>query len=270
MKTSLPVVLTIAGSDSGGGAGIQADLKTFSALGTFGATAITAITAQNLKAVRSIQAVKPDIVRDQIRAVCDGFEVAAIKTGMLFSSEIIRVVAGEIKKYKIENLVIDPVFAAPSGSKLIEDEAVDVLVKELFPLAKVITPNMPESEFLTGMKIEMVEQMREALNIMMGRFPQAVFVLKGGHLKDVAIDLYGGGGMDVSELKAVMTSGVNNHGSGCSFASAIAAFMARGEDTGEALKLAKNFISGALRNGLNLEGGVRLINHFWQEEKGIH
>jgi hydroxymethylpyrimidine/phosphomethylpyrimidine kinase len=270
MKTTLPVVLTIAGSDSGGGAGIQADLKTFSALGAFGATAITAITAQNLEAVRSIQAIKPEMVRDQIRAVCDGFKVAAVKTGMLFSPEIISVVAEEIAKYKINNLVIDPVFAATSGSRLIEDEAVNVLEKELFPLAKVITPNMPESEFLTGLKIETVEQMREALRILMGRFPEVTFVLKGGHLKDVAIDLYGGADLAVSELKAEMTSGVNNHGSGCSFASAIAAFMARGEATAEALKLAKNFISGALRNGLNLESDVRLINHFWQEEQGIH
>ncbi len=270
MKDKLPVVLTIAGSDSGGGAGIQADLKTFSALGTFGTTAITAITSQNLQGVRSIQAIDTQIVRDQIDAVCEGFRVRAVKTGMLFSKEIITAVAEEIRKYKIENLVVDPVFAATSGSALIEDEGIEALAGELFPLAKVITPNIPEAEFLSGLKIENESVMKEALDALIDLYPGAIFVLKGGHLPNLALDIYGGNAIGINELKAERVDAVNNHGSGCSFASAIAANIALGHNLDEALKLAKNFISGSLNNALTLEGDIRLINHFWHAEKGIH
>jgi hydroxymethylpyrimidine/phosphomethylpyrimidine kinase len=270
MKDKIPVVLTIAGSDSGGGAGIQADLKTFSALGTFGTTAITAITSQNLQGVRSIQPIDPKIVSDQIDAVCEGFRVRAIKTGMLFSKEIISAVAEEISKFKIENLIVDPVFAATSGSALIEDEGIEALTKELFPLARVITPNIPEAEFLSGLKIEDVARMREALDALIDLYPGPIFVLKGGHLPDIALDLYGGNGIGIKELKAEKIESVNNHGSGCSFASAIAAYIALGHELEESLILAKNFISGSLKNSLMLESDVRLIDHFWRSEKGIH
>jgi hydroxymethylpyrimidine/phosphomethylpyrimidine kinase len=270
MKDRIPVVLTIAGSDSGGGAGIQADLKTFSALGTFGTTAITAITSQNLQGVRSIQPIDPKIVSDQIDAVCEGFRVRAIKTGMLFSKEIISAVAEEISRFKIENLIVDPVFAATSGSALIEDEGIEALTKELFPLARVITPNIPEAEFLSGLKIEDVARMREALDALIDLYPGPIFILKGGHLPDIALDLYGGNGIGIKELKAQKIDGVNNHGSGCSFASAIAAYIALGHELEESLILAKNFISGSLKNSLMLENDVRLIDHFWRSEKGIH
>ncbi|MBD3217443.1 MAG: bifunctional hydroxymethylpyrimidine kinase/phosphomethylpyrimidine kinase, partial [candidate division Zixibacteria bacterium] len=246
MKNILPVVLTIAGSDSGGGAGIQADLKTFASLGTFGTSAITSITAQNLEGVRSIQAIDTEIVKDQIEAVFEGFKVAAVKTGMLFSREIIKQVAELMRKYEIENLVIDPVFSATSGSRLIEDEGIEALTKELFPLAKVITPNIPEAEFLTGIEIKNREKMLESLDDLNKRYPGSVFVLKGGHLEDAAIDIYGGKTIAVNELKSEKVEGVNNHGSGCTFASAAAAFLARGYDVEESLNLAKNFISGAL------------------------
>jgi hydroxymethylpyrimidine/phosphomethylpyrimidine kinase len=270
MKNTLPVVLTIAGSDSGGGAGIQADLKTFASLGTFGTSAITSITAQNLEGVRSIQPIKTEIIKDQIEAVFEGFKVTAVKTGMLFSREIIKQVAELMRRYETENFVIDPVFAATSGSRLIEDEGIEALTKELFPLAKVITPNIPEAEFLTGIKISNREQMLESLEDLNKRYPGSVFVLKGGHLKEAAIDLYGGQTIAVNELKSEKVEGVNNHGSGCTFASAVAAFLARGYDVEESLNLAKNFISGALRNSLNLEGGINLIDHFWRSDKGIH
>ncbi|HDS01778.1 MAG TPA: bifunctional hydroxymethylpyrimidine kinase/phosphomethylpyrimidine kinase [candidate division Zixibacteria bacterium] len=270
MRNILPVVLTIAGSDSGGGAGIQADLKTFSSLGTFGTTVITAITSQNLEGVRSIQAVKADIVRDQIESVFDGFKVNAVKTGMLFSSEIIETVAETIRKYDVENLVIDPVFAATSGSRLIEDDGIEALTEELFPMAKVITPNIPEAEFLTGMEIKNKQQMTEALEALIELYPASVFVLKGGHLDDAAIDVYGGKSLAVNELKSDKVTGVNNHGSGCTFASAVAAYLAHGHEIEESLNLAKNFISGALRNSLGLEQGINLIDHFWRSEKGIH
>jgi hydroxymethylpyrimidine/phosphomethylpyrimidine kinase len=270
MKNRIPVVLAIAGSDSGGGAGIQADLKTFSALGTFGTTAITAITSQNLQGVRSIQAIKPEIVRDQIGAVCEGFRVKAVKTGMLFSREIILAITDELRKFKVENLIVDPVFAATSGSALIEDEGIEAMTKELFPLASVITPNIPEAEFLSGLKIEDVAGMREALGALIELYPGPIFVLKGGHLPDIALDLYGGNGIGIKELKAEKVEGINNHGSGCSFASAIAAYIALGHDLEESLILAKNFISGSLKNALVLEGDIRLIDHFWRSERGIH
>ncbi len=270
MNKELPVVLTIAGSDSGGGAGIQADLKTFSSLKTFGTTAITSITAQNLSGVRSIQAIDPPIVKDQIEAVCEGFEVTAVKTGMLFSSEIIETVADSIRKFELTNLVVDPVFAATSGSKLIQDEAIETLKEKLFPLARVITPNMPEAEYLSGVKIEDIDSMRDALKKLVEKYNGPVFVLKGGHLETTAIDLYAGGGLEQGELKSDMVENVNNHGSGCTFASAVAAYLAAGNSVKESLALAKNYTSGSLRHALELKKGVRLIDHFWASPKGIH
>lgn len=263
MSDKLPVVLTIAGSDSGGGAGIQADLKTFTALGTFGTTAITAITSQNLSGVRSIQGIEPRIVGDQIAAVCEGFVVAAVKTGMLFSSEIIHVVAESVRRFEIKQLVVDPVFAATSGAKLIQDEAIATLRSELFPLARVITPNLPEAEFLADMPIHDPGEMRIALGRLLSLAPQAVFVLKGGHLRASAVDLYAGGGTNGGELRAAMVEGINNHGSGCSFAAAIAALLAKGNTVENAIRKAKEFVTGALRAGLTVLPDVRLINHFW-------
>jgi hydroxymethylpyrimidine/phosphomethylpyrimidine kinase len=265
MSDIKPVVMTIAGSDSGGGAGIQADLKTFTALQTFGTTAITSLTSQNLSGVRSIQAVKPEIVRDQIEMVAEGFSVRAVKTGMLYSAEIIEIVVQTLEKHELPNLVVDPVFAATSGARLIEDVAVETLKSRLFPLAKVITPNLAEAEYLAGMKIEEAGQMKKALDLLIKRYPDAVFVIKGGHLKERALDLYGGGGIEASELSSPMIAKVNSHGSGCTFASAIAANLAHGKDVVEALKEAKLYIDGGLKNSLILDGDLRLIDHFWQK-----
>lgn len=264
MSDSKPVVMTIAGSDSGGGAGIQADLKTFTALQTFGTTAITSLTSQNLSGVRSIQAVKPEIVRDQIEMIAEGFTVRAVKTGMLYSAEIIEVVAETVRQHGLPNLVVDPVFAATSGARLIESEAVETMKSKLFPLAKVITPNLAEAEYLAGMRIGDVAQMKTALSLLSGKYPDAVFVIKGGHLKERALDIYGGGGIEPGELSSPMLAHVNSHGSGCTFASAIAANLALGRKIVEALREAKSFIDGGLKNNLCLDEDLRLINHFWR------
>jgi len=264
MSAIWPVVLTIAGSDSGGGAGIQADLKTFSALGVYGTCAVTAITSQNLSGVRSIQAVEEQIVRDQIEAVCEGFDVRAVKVGMLLSEGIIKTVIKTIKKYKIPNLVVDPVFAATSGAKLIQEEAVEVMKTELLPLAKVITPNIPEAEFLSGIPISDKTLMSKALRELIDEFPGVVVVLKGGHLKDAAVDMYAADNLPMGELQSEKVANINNHGSGCSFASAIAAFLAKEYDIEKSLFASKEFISGSLYNGLRLSGELRLLNHFWK------
>jgi hydroxymethylpyrimidine/phosphomethylpyrimidine kinase len=257
-------VLTIAGSDSGGGAGIQADLKTFSALGVFGASAITAITAQNLGGVTAIQPVEPDVVRKQVTAVLEGFPVKAVKIGMLFSMPIIRAVADvlEMSSYRDIPIVLDPVFAATSGSQLIQDEAVAQLKGELFPMATVVTPNIPEAEILTGMTLETGTDMERAAKSLYDTFGIAI-LMKGGHLPDRAIDiLCDWEGLKVYESKFI--TGVNNHGSGCTLSAAIAAAIARGETLRQAIQTAKDFIQTALKQNLALSDGLKVINHFAQ------
>jgi hydroxymethylpyrimidine/phosphomethylpyrimidine kinase len=252
--------LTIAGSDSGGGAGIQADLKTFSALGVFGTSVITAITAQNLSGVFAVQAIDPEVVQKQLQAVLEGYPIKAIKTGMLFSAEIIEVIAQILSNYRMIPLVIDPVFAATSGSNLIRDDAVRHLQEKLFPLAKLITPNIPEAEILLEEKIKNRLDLEQAANKLFERFKVAV-LMKGGHLPDMAVDiLVDAEGIELFESKLVR--GVNNHGSGCTLASAIAAALAKGESLGQAVKTAKTYITEALKNSLQLSPGLRVINHF--------
>jgi hydroxymethylpyrimidine/phosphomethylpyrimidine kinase len=256
--------LTIAGSDSGGGAGIQADLKTFSALGVFGTSVITAVTAQNLSGVTAIQPITPEVVQKQLLAVLEGFPIKAIKTGMLFSAEIIEMV-GEILSnsvYRRIPLVIDPVFAATSGSKLIRDDAIAGLKEKLFPLAVLITPNIPEAEILGGGVLNHRGDLERAGRKLFERFGVPV-LMKGGHLQDKAVDiLVDGGGVEVFETALV--DGVNNHGSGCTLASAIAAALARGQSLREAVATAKEYITHALKDALQLSPGLRVINHFAQ------
>ncbi|MCP5048988.1 MAG: bifunctional hydroxymethylpyrimidine kinase/phosphomethylpyrimidine kinase [bacterium] len=254
--------LTVAGSDSGGGAGIQADLKTFSALGVFGASVITAVTAQNLEGVTAIQAIEPGVVRKQLTAVLEGFPVTAVKTGMLLSAEIIAVVAGVLSegKYRDIPLVIDPVFAATSGSKLIRDEGIVQLKETLFPLGSLITPNMPEAEILTGMVLTEPAHLEEAARKMYETFGVPV-LMKGGHLEDRALDILFDGG-EPERYESPLVKGVNNHGSGCTLASAIAAAMARGQSLRQAIDTAKTFIQHALEENLELLPGLRVINHF--------
>jgi len=253
-------VLSIAGSDSGGGAGIQADLKTFSALGVFGTSVITAVTAQNLSGVSAIQAVVPDVVEKQLLAVLEGFPIKAIKTGMLFSAEIIGVIVAVLSAFPSIPLVTDPVFAATSGSRLIEDDAVAMLTEKLFPLASLITPNMPEAEVLSGLSLSRRDQLPEAAVLLHQRFGTAV-LLKGGHLEDHAVDvLCDDSGVTVFESPLI--GGVNNHGSGCTLAAAIAAALARGELLTDAVSTAKSYINDCLNQALRLSDELLVINHF--------
>ena len=256
------VVLTIAGSDSGGGAGIQADLKTFSALGVYGASAITAITAQNLSGVTAIQGIDPDVVKKQLIAVLSEFPVKAAKTGMLYSKEIIEAIVEVLLQYQPLPLVIDPVFAATSGSKLIQDSAIETLKRKLFPLASLITPNMPEAEFLTGNNVRTLNDLRRASEEIYERYRVPVLA-KGGHLGNIAHDiLFDEHGMEMYPSDFIR--GVNNHGSGCAFSAAIAAELAKGATLREAIAASKEFIFKALKYSHQLRDGVAVINHFWK------
>lgn len=253
--------LTIAGSDSGGGAGIQADLKTFSAFGVFGTSVITAITAQNLVGVTGIQPIDPEMVRKQLVAVLNGFPVRAIKTGMLFSSAIIETIADVLGNYRGIPLVIDPVFAATSGSQLIQDEAIESLTEYLFPLASLITPNIPEAEILLVEEINTIQDMEFAGKKLFEKFRVPV-LLKGGHLEEAAFDvLVGRDGLKT--FQADLIREVNNHGSGCTFAAAIAASLSTGNPLTQAVSEAKEYIIGALKHALSLNENTRIINHLW-------
>lgn len=241
-----PIALTIAGSDSGGGAGIQADLKTFTALGCHGTTAITCITAQNPKAVIGIQPIRADIVRKQIEAVFAELPPRVVKTGMLFSTEIINVVADYFAKGKRPPLVVDPVMVATSGAVLLKPSAIRALKERLLPLATLVTPNLDEAQLLLGRKLHLLEDLLDAAAALHGTFGCAVLV-KGGHLKlgaeavDVLFD-----GKHFTVLKARRIEGVSTHGTGCTYSAAIAANLARGQKLPQAVALAKEFITRAI------------------------
>ena len=241
----LPVVLTIAGSDSGGGAGIQADLKTFSALGVFGASAITCLTAQNPDKVIGIEAVKPAFVALQIRAVCEGFPVAVVKTGMLYSAGIIRAVADAVQRRRIRRLVVDPVMIATSGARLLRPDAVRVLKRELLPLAAVVTPNLPEAEVLCGHAIRTRQELGPAAREIAERYGCAC-ALKGGHMAGgVVVDvLWADGVLHEFELPRVRIR--ETHGTGCTFSAALAAHLALGCALPRAVQRAKAYVQSAL------------------------
>lgn len=245
-RKQLNVALTIAGSDSGGGAGIQADLKTFSALGVHGTSAITCITAQNPSGVRSIQPVRPAIVTDQIDAVLDGFPVRAAKTGMLYSAAIIKAVANSLRARQALPVVVDPVMVATSGAHLLQPNAVRVLQDELLPAAVLVTPNVPEAEILAEVRISTIEDLREAARVIHKRFGCAVLA-KGGHLTGLreAVDLFTDGKTELL-LSARFVRGVSTHGTGCTYSAAITAWLARGHDLPRAVIRAKDYITGAI------------------------
>jgi hydroxymethylpyrimidine/phosphomethylpyrimidine kinase len=254
------VALTVAGSDSGGGAGIQADIKTFSACGVYATSVITAVTAQNLERVSAIQAIEPRIVEAQMRAVLEGYPVKAIKTGMLFNRDIIETVADVLEEYARIPLVVDPVFAATSGSRLIKPRAVHVLRERLLPLAFVVTPNLAEAEFLCGQELRSLIDLREAGQDLYRTY-KVPFLMKGGHLPGQAVDLL----VDNRGVKiyaADRSASVNSHGSGCTFSAAIAAYLARGRDLRVAVAEAKSFITSSLRRPHYLRPGTRVIDHF--------
>lgn len=241
-----PAVLTIAGSDSGGGAGIQADLKTFAAFDVFGASAITCVTAQNPDAVTGVAALDPDMVRRQIRAVFDGFPVAAIKTGMLYQAEIIVAVADELAAHPRAPLVVDPVMIATSGGRLLRPDAIAALGERVLPLATVMTPNLPEAEALWGRGITTRDDLIAAARALAARYGTAC-VVKGGHLEagaQVADVLCEGGEIRIFETPRIAAR--ETHGTGCTFSAALAAGLARGRTLAVAVADAQRFVARAL------------------------
>ena len=259
-------VLTIAGSDSGGGAGIQADLKTFSACGCFGTSAITAITAQNTLGVRAIHSVPVEILQAQVRAVIEDIGVDAIKIGMLHSAELIDAVAIVLREADVENIVLDPVMVATSGDPLIEESAIDAMKGLLFPLVKVITPNIPEAEILLGQKIE-GEDLAQVAQGLAEEFSVSVLA-KAGHLQgDLFIDvLYNSESEKITRFPTTRVDTPNTHGTGCSLSSAIASFLARGEDLETAIASASQYLHGALVAGAEYKigAGHGPVHHFYR------
>ena len=248
-------VLSIAGSDSGGGAGIQADLKTFSALGCYGMTAITAITAQNTQGVRGIHGIPAAMLQAQIDAVVQDIGVDAIKIGMLHAPDVVQVVAQAIRQYGITKVVLDPVMVATSGDKLMHDETVEVLVRELFPLASVITPNLDEAGWLIGQPIADTSEMEAAAQALLAMGAQQV-LLKGGHLPgDWVMDLLAGADGSRKELGSARIRTHNGHGTGCTLSSAIAAHLALGMDLPDAVESARTYIVGAIAAGSRVHTG---------------
>jgi len=254
----LPVALTIAGSDSGGGAGIQADLKTFAALGVHGTSAITAITAQNTVDVSEILELPTQLIRAQIDAVVSDLDVRAAKTGMLSSAEIIEAVADAISDHGITQLVVDPVMVAKGGAKLLRDDAVDALRRKLLPLAAIITPNLPEAEVLLNRSITTLDERRAAARDLRELGPRAVIV-KGGHAGGDATDVYFDG-QEMTELTSRRIDTANTHGSGCAFSAAIAAGLARGLEPLAAAREAKAFITHAIESALEIGHGHGPVN----------
>jgi hydroxymethylpyrimidine/phosphomethylpyrimidine kinase len=254
----LPVALTIAGSDSGGGAGIQADLKTFAALGVHGTSAITAITAQNTTGVTNILELPTSLIREQIAVVVQDLGVQAAKTGMLSSAAIIATVADAVSELGIHELVVDPVMVAKGGAKLLRDDAVAALRERLVPLATVITPNLPEAEVLLDRKIASLDERRAAARDLVG-LGARVAVVKGGHAEGDAIDVFFDGS-EIVELRAKRIPTANTHGSGCVFSAAIAANLARGVAPLAAVREAKEFITQAIANSLEIGQGHGPVN----------
>ena len=251
--------LTIAGSDSSGGAGIQADLKTMTMNGVYGMSAITALTAQNTTGVTGIMEVTPEFLEKQLDAVFSDIFPDAIKTGMVSSSELIRVIAKKLKQYNASNIVVDPVMVATSGAKLISDDAIETLKDNLLPLATVITPNIPEAEVLSGITITSEDEMVEAAKIIYETYGCAV-LCKGGHQVNDANDLlYSADGPVWFKGKRI--DNPNTHGTGCTLSSAIASNLAKGKSLEEAVKAAKDYISGALAAMLDLGKGSGPLAH---------
>jgi len=259
---AIPSVMTIAGSDSGGGAGIQADLKTFSALRVFGTTAITSITSQNTVGVNDVYNIPIKHLESQITAVLDDINVLAVKTGMLATSDIISVVCSSLKKYNVSKLVVDPVMIAKDGSRLLQKEAINSLITELIPISYVITPNVPEAEDLVSMKINSIKDMYNAADKIYKLGAKNV-VIKGGHLSGKkSIDvLYNG--TEYSEFSTTRVNTSNTHGSGCTFAAAITAFLSYEIPLIDAVKKAKIYVSESLSTDFKVGHGHGPLNHFW-------
>jgi hydroxymethylpyrimidine/phosphomethylpyrimidine kinase len=261
----LPVALTIAGSDSGGGAGIQADLKTFAALGVHGTSVITAITAQNTVTVTDIFELPIAIITAQIEAIASDLDVRAAKTGMLSSSQIIDAVTVAITKHRITNLVVDPVMVAKGGATLLRDDAIDSLRRRLIPLAAVITPNLPEAEVILGRPVRTLAERRGAARDLVALGVRAA-VVKGGHAESDVTDVYWDG-TNLVELTGTRVATANTHGSGCVFSAAIAAGLARGLEPLAAVRAAKEFIGGAIAHSLEIGHGHGPVNPMFKDRQ---
>ena len=276
MTSTLPPVLSIAGSDSSGGAGIQADLKTMLANGVFGMTAIAALTAQNTTGVTMVTNTPPEMLAAQIDAVCEDIPPVAVKIGMVSSAELITVIADRLTAHNAKNVVLDPVMVATSGAKLIEDDAIAALTSKLFPLATVITPNMPETQVLCDLAVEQgagatdyengesistENDMVTAGHLLAGHFGCAVLV-KGGHGVADASDLLYADGV-ATWIHGVRVDNPNTHGTGCTLSSAIASNLAKGEALPDAIRHAKDYLTGALGAQLNLGHGSGPMDHAW-------
>jgi len=252
--------LTIAGSDSGGGAGIQADLKTFSAFRVFGMSVLTAVTAQNSVGVQGVENLPPAFVAQQLRSVLDDFGTDAAKCGMLSTAGIIDAIADVLADHRIEKLVVDPVMVAKSGDPLLQADARTALADRILPLALVVTPNLPEAEVLAGMRVVEPEDMEEAARRIHVMGPRYVLV-KGGHLKGDATDLLWNG-REFTRFTAARVDSANTHGTGCTFSAAIAAGLARGQALGDAIRSAKAYVTRAIREGFKAGHGVGQLRHF--------
>lgn len=252
--------LTIAGSDSSGGAGIQADLKTFSAHGVFGMSVITAVTAQNTQGVLDVHPIPPEMVRRQILAVFEDIRVDAVKIGMVSNTDTARAIAETLHEFQPANVVLDPVMISKSGFPLLSEDAVTVLKDVLFPLATLITPNIPEAQWITGETISTISEMEAVAKLLYGNGPMAVLI-KGGHRKGDATDvLYDGSNWH--RLKAARIETVHTHGTGCTLSSAIAASLAKGEAIYPAVVGAKQYVRAGIASGLAIGKGIGPLNHF--------
>ena len=260
-------VLTIAGSDSGGGAGIQADLKTFAANACYGMSVITALTAQNTQGVSGIHAVPVDFVARQLDAVLSDIGADVVKVGMLFSPELIETVARKLREYRVTRIVLDPVMVAQSGDKLLQDDAVDALKTHLIPMAEILTPNIPETSVLLGRRITVAGEMHAAA-MELSELGCPNVLVKGGHLEGEDSDdcLFVREGQRIVRFPGTRVETRNNHGTGCTLSSAIAAWIARGDDVEAAVRHAKEYITGAIRGGAayRIGHGHGPVHHFFR------
>lgn len=260
MGRALPVALTIAGSDSSGGAGIQADLKTFTVLGVYGESCVTAVTAQNTRGVSAVHVIPAEIVRAQLDAVFTDIRPDAVKIGMLASSETIHTVAEALRVYRPCFTVLDPVLISTSGTRLLAREAADALLHELMPLATLITPNLPEAEALFGAAVRTADDMEDAARALAGKTGAAV-LLKGGHLEAGGSDDLLFDGRETLWLHAARFANPNTHGTGCTLSSAVAAFLSQGLSLADAARQAKAYINDTIAWGLNLGAGNGPLCH---------
>ena len=266
MENKIPKALTIAGSDSGGGAGIQADIKTFFALGVYGSSVITAITAQNTKEVTAVHNIPLDIIEKQIDAVLSDIGADAVKIGMLSNSDIIKTVAKKLKEYNVNNIVLDPVMVAASGAKLLEDSAIISLKQELIPMALVVTPNIPEAEVLVGKKIKTMDDVKNAAKETL-KLGCGSVLMKGGHLNinnNEVIDVFYYG-KDFIEIKNKRINKIG-HGTGCTLSSAIAANIAKGQELKEAVKNAISYVHNALEQGFKVGEMNYVLRHTFNKD----